>query len=39
MNVQRLGLRLRVKKASSSMDSGLRLAVIFESNKHDLEAY
>jgi hypothetical protein len=39
INVQRLGLRLRLKKASSGMDSGLRLTGIFESYKHDLEAY
>jgi len=39
INVQRLGLRLRLKKASSGMDRGLRLTVIFESYKHDLQAY
>jgi len=31
INIQRLGLRLRLKKASSGMDSGLRLTVIFDS--------
>jgi len=39
INVQMLGLRLRLKKASSGMDRGLRLTVIFESYKHDLQAY
>ncbi len=39
INVQRLGLRLRLKKASSGMDSGLRLTVIFDSYKHKLEAF
>jgi len=39
ISIQRRGLRLRLKKASRVMDSGLRLAVIFESDEHDLEAY
>ena len=39
INVQRLGLRLRLEKASNGMRSGLRLTVIFESYKHELEAY
>jgi hypothetical protein len=29
INIQRRGLRLRLKKASRGTDSGLRLAVIF----------
>jgi hypothetical protein len=39
INIQRLGLRLRPEKASTSMHRGLRLTVIFESYKHELEAY
>jgi hypothetical protein len=39
INIQRLDLRLRLKKASSGMDNGIRLAVILESYKYDLVAY
>jgi len=39
IKVQRLGLRLRLKKASTGIHRGLRLTVIFESYKHELEAY
>jgi len=39
INIQRLGLRLRLKKASTSIHRGLRLTVIFESYKHELESY
>ena len=39
INIQRLGLKLRLKKASTGMHRGLRLAVIFASYKHELEAY
>jgi hypothetical protein len=38
INIQRQGLRLRLEKASTGMHRGLRLAVIFESYKHRLEA-
>jgi len=39
INIQRLGLRLRLKKASTGMNRGLMLTVIFESYKHELDAY
>jgi len=38
-NIQRLGLKLRLKKASTGMHRGLRLTVVFEFYKHELEAY
>jgi len=39
INIQRLGLRLKLKKASTGMHSSLRLTVIFESYNHELEAF
>jgi len=39
INIQRLGLRLRLKKALTHMHRGLRLTFIFQSYKHELEAY
>ena len=39
INIQRLGLRLRLEKASTGMHSGLRLIIIFESYKHGFEAH
>ncbi len=39
INIQRLVLRLRLKKASTGIYRGLMLTVIFESYKHELEAY
>ena len=39
INIQQLGLRLRLEKGSKGMQIGLRLRTIFESYKHGLEAY
>jgi len=39
INNQRLGLRLRLKKSFTIMHRGLRLTVIFEFYKYELEAY
>ncbi len=39
INIQRLGLRRRLKKASTGMHRGLRLTVIFQFLKLELAAY
>jgi len=39
INIQRLGFRLWLNEASTGMHRGLKLTVVFESFKHELEAY
>jgi hypothetical protein len=39
INIQRQGLRLKLRKASTGMHVGLRLTATFKSYKHRLEAY